>query len=472
MNNKVITFLYNLSSSIMANALSLFISILIIIIAPKLIGVNEYGYLQLYLFYFSFIGFFQLGWNDGIYLRFGGETYSKLNKRYFFSQFWCLFIFQASIAAAIILFIVINNEAVDRQFIVVSIAICTIIVGSRAMLMFLLQATNRIREYSKIIIIDRVVYSILVTITLVLGITKYELFVISDLLAKLIAWGYTVYICKDLVFQNVRSFYISVREIKDNIYSGIKLMFSNISSILVVGTLRFGIERSWDISVFGKVSLTLSISNFFMVFINAVGIVIYPILRRVGPVKLQIIYTSMKILLVTFLFSLLLFYYPLSVILKKWLPLYAESIDYMSILFPIFVYEGKTALLSNTFFKTLRRENEMLKINIVTLLISVFLTILATQVLNDLYISILSIIILLAFRSILSDFVISKVFKIAILKPMLMESAVIVVFLLSSWYFQSWISSIIYCVAFLLYVLINKKSIVSSIKIVRSLVRR
>ena len=51
----------------------------------KLIGVEKYGYWQLYLFYTSYVGFFQLGWNDGIYLRYGGEDYNNLDKGLFFA---------------------------------------------------------------------------------------------------------------------------------------------------------------------------------------------------------------------------------------------------------------------------------------------------------------------------------------------------------------------------------------------------
>ena len=47
-------------------------------------------------------------------------------------------------------------------------------------------------------------------------------------------------------------------------------MFANIASMLIIGVVRFGIERSWDVETFGKVSLTLSASNLMMLFINAV----------------------------------------------------------------------------------------------------------------------------------------------------------------------------------------------------------
>lgn len=65
----------------------------------------------------------------------------------------------------------------------------------------------------------------------------------------------------------------------ENISVGIKLMFANIASMLIIGIVRFGIERAWDVATLGKVSLTLSILN-MIIFINAVGIIMFPTLRR------------------------------------------------------------------------------------------------------------------------------------------------------------------------------------------------
>ena len=72
MNNKALDFIKNFSYTLSSNLLSLVISTLVVLIIPKLIGVEEYGYWQLYIFYTSYIGFLHFGWNDGIYLRYGG----------------------------------------------------------------------------------------------------------------------------------------------------------------------------------------------------------------------------------------------------------------------------------------------------------------------------------------------------------------------------------------------------------------
>ena len=70
----------NLYYTVGANFITLAISVLLNLFVPKLLGVREYSYWQLYVFYSSYVGFLHLGWIDGIYLKIGGEEYENLDK--------------------------------------------------------------------------------------------------------------------------------------------------------------------------------------------------------------------------------------------------------------------------------------------------------------------------------------------------------------------------------------------------------
>lgn len=93
----------NFSYALTANITSLVLSVLLIVLIPRSIGVNEYGYYQLFLFYASYIGFLHLGHINGIYLKYGGISYNNINKSLFSSQFWILFIFDAIVSLVIYL---------------------------------------------------------------------------------------------------------------------------------------------------------------------------------------------------------------------------------------------------------------------------------------------------------------------------------------------------------------------------------
>ena len=69
MNTKAKSVIKNLYYTVAANFVTLLISVLLNLFVPKLLGVKEYSYWQLYVFYSSYVGFLHLGWVDGIYLK-------------------------------------------------------------------------------------------------------------------------------------------------------------------------------------------------------------------------------------------------------------------------------------------------------------------------------------------------------------------------------------------------------------------
>lgn len=463
MSSKRHIFVKNFSYTIIANISSLLISTLIVLIMPRLIGIKDYGYWQLYLFYASYVGFLHFGWNDGIYLRFGGEDYNNLNKGLFFSQFWMLAILQLIIASIIIVFSLIFVHEVEKQLILIMVAFCMILMDVRGMPLYILQVTNRIKEYAQVIIIGRIIYFCLISVFLLVGIRAYKLIIVADLIGKFISLLYAMYCCRDIIFRKISSFYFSFGEALENINVGSKLMLANISSMLIIGVVRLGIERSWDVSTFGKVSLTLSVSNLMMLFINAIGIVIFPLLRRTNENKLPSIYIIMRDFLMVILLGILILYYPLKVVLSSWLPKYADSLMYMALVFPMCVYEGKMALLINTYLKTLREEKMMLKINLVTLTFSVIITYLTTIIYKNLNLTIASILFILAFRCVLAEIIISRILAIYLYKDVLLELSITLIFVLTGWFINSWFTVLLYGIAYVLYLIIKRKDIIISI---------
>ncbi|WP_102348322.1 hypothetical protein [Bacillus sp. Marseille-P3661] len=472
MNNKAINFMKNFSYTLMSNLVSLLVSVLMVLVVPKLLGTEDFGYWQLYLFYSSYVGFLHLGWNDGIYLRYGGNEYKDLNKRLFFSQFYMLVIFQFIVAAIIFSTSIIFLADENKAFIFQMTSLCLIITNLRFMLLFILQGTNRIKEYAMVTISGRILFCSLLIVFLVLGVREFKLLIVIELIGRLLTFAFAIYYCKDIVFRKISTFYFSFREVTENISVGIKLMFANIASMLIIGVVRFGIERSWDVSTFGKVSLTLSISNLMMLFINAVGIILFPILRRTEKDKLPSIYITMRDFLMIFLLGILIFYYPLKVVLSNWLPLYRESLMYLALIFPISVYEGKMALLINTYLRTLRKEKQILKINLLSLAISIVVTFVTTVTFKNLDLAIFSIILILAIRSVLAEIFLSKVLEISLKRDLVLESVIIFVFILSGWFINSWLTLIIYLITYIIYIYIKRGDISKTILNLKLLLSR
>ncbi|MCV3324655.1 oligosaccharide flippase family protein [Pediococcus ethanolidurans] len=458
----------NISYTLSSNLLTLLISALVILVVPKLVGVKEYGYFQLYLFYTTYVGIFPFGWIDGIYLRYGGKNYEDLDKQLFHSQFIMYVVSQCLIAIGIILTVIFFVADPQKKIVLLLTALCLIFFNVRAFVLFILQATNRISEYASITIQDRVIYLIVIVFVLLFGERSFIALAIADLVAKCWTMLYSLYVCRDFVSCRVTKFVLSVRELWLNVSSGIKLLIANFASLLIIGSIRFAIEKFWGVQTFGKVALTLSISSLAMTFVSAISLVLFPILRRSKRSKFHDTYITIRdITLITLLFFLFL-YYPIEVILPMWLPKYNESLVYLSVLFPMCFYEGKFELLTNTFMKTLRLENNLLIINCFSVLLSISLIFVNIIFFHKLNAMIFLIIFILAFRSTLGEIIVSKKLNVHFVVDILGENIMAFCFILMAWNWTYLRSFIGYLIIFILYLWTKKNTLKRIFKYIES----
>ena len=472
MNTKLRNILENITYTFTANILTMLISIIMTLILPKFLGVTDYSYYQLYIFFISYVGFFHFGWIDGIYLKIGGMEYNDLEKSNYVTQFWMLNVLEIIIAAIISIFALFIIKNIDKSFVLISTSVCGVITILRTYLLFILQSTNRIKEYAKYTRVDRFIYFALVIVFLFLGFKNYKIILYIDIFSKLVALVLCANKMKDIVFGKLNISKNTLLEIFENISIGIKLMLANIASTLIIGVVRFGIQKNWDIETFGKISLTLNISNLLMTFINAVAVIMFPLLRREEESNLPKIYVILRNTLMIFLYMMLIFYYPIKLILSTWLPQYADSLRYMALLFPICIYESKMSMLINTYLKSFRKEKSMLIINTISLSLSLILTILSVFILNNLTWAILSIVFLLGFRCVIGELVLTKIMNILIYKDIILETVLTAIFIISSWFINNMFCSIIYTCFYLIYVFIKRKDIKRTILLFKKILRK
>lgn len=246
---------------ISSNLFTFTISTIVILVVPKIIGVKEYGYWQLFMFYSGYLGVFHLGWLDGIYLRYGGEKYERLNKSLFSSQF-ILLMFMQSIFALIIILVAVIVRDKQYSFILYALALSLLINIAQSYCKFVLQITDRIREYSEVMILANVIYVVIVISLIFINLRDFRLLIISFIFGNFVALIYAIYVLKDLFFQHYssnRQFW-SLSEAVTNIRVGSQLLIANVAAMLIIGVVRMGIQHGWGVATFGRVSLTLSIS--------------------------------------------------------------------------------------------------------------------------------------------------------------------------------------------------------------------
>lgn len=462
----------NITYTLFSNIISFLISAVITFVVPKQLGSESYGYFQLYLFYVSYTGFLHFGWADGVFLRYGGEYYDRLDRSKFSGQFWLYSSIEMALGLLICLAGYNFASPPDKAIVLALTGISVFLLLPRTLLQYVLQGTNRIKEYASLTVMEKAIYIMVVVLSLVAGTHSYIPMILADLLGKACALLYSVYQCRDIITTKPAGAHEAIQEAQANISVGIKLMFSNIASMLIIGFVRLSIENQWDVTTFGKVSLTMSVSNLLMVFINAVAMVMFPMLRRTNSDKLSIIYNTMRTCLMIPLLGMLVFYYPAKVILSAWLPQYADSLVYMALLFPMCVFESKMSMLINTYLKTLRKEKWLLIVNVTTVSISVLLTTFTTYWLHNLDLAVASIVFLLAFRCVFAELLLSTVLDVNVKTDIILEIALTIIFIGASWFVGGITGLAIYAVAYLIYLFIKRNDVAFVLAIMLNMLRR
>ena len=267
-NKSVKTIIQNFTYTFSSNLISMLLGVVITLIVPKVTTVTSYAWFQLFIFYTSYIGIFHFGFCDGVYLREGGSEYNKLNKILYHYEFWILFFSQIIIAVLLFGVARIFIVEAERVFVVFMTLITLVMTNTSAMLSYLMQATGRIKAYSRNKLTQKVPCVLLTIFCMTLGISDFSWYIVANVMGIICTWVYGVFQCKDIVFaKSIKIPWKDIaHEMSENICMGIKLMLANFSGLFILGIIRFGIERQWSIETFGKISFTLSASNLLMIF--------------------------------------------------------------------------------------------------------------------------------------------------------------------------------------------------------------
>ncbi len=422
-----------------ANVLSLAISAFSVLILPKFMSLDDYGIWQLFLFYFSYVGFFAFGLEDGIYLRYAGYRFEDLDAKRMAGQYYLDIGFQIAVVAVVAALASVWQEDASAKILAL---LCAVLLSPLAHLYglssLILQMTDRIREYAKLVLLDGVVFFLGACALLTLGLYEFRYFYFAKCLSAICMALGAVYYCRRLLKPRWEPLRRIFREAGENMSVGIKLMLANIANLLIIGNIRYGISLGWDVATFGKVSLTLSLSNFLLVFINSVSVVFFPIIKRMDETRRAEAYREIRDVLTFLLFGALLSYYPLKCVLTWWLPKYADSLVYMSILFPVCVFESKMCLLINTYLKSMRQETLMLKINIGSVLVSLAVTCHTVGVFRDLDLAVFSIVGVYALRCIVAEQVTGKLLGLSLGKEILTDALMCGIFIATGRLFDDW----------------------------------
>ena len=432
-------------------------NILMSLIFPKLLTIEDFGYWQLFLFYSSYVGFFHFGINDGIYLRYGGKNLETINKDILNSQ--VLLIFFTQIFFLIIgIYFFTTIRKIDKFFVSISVLLLMVISNLMGFYNSIFQATNKLKFFSNSTIIISLSYLCFIVFLFFTNNLYLNNIIVAYVCSNFLSLLYLIYIYqKEISNKFVFSFSKKyLLEYKKNLYVGFLLMISTICSMLIIGVGRFYIEKKWGIKVFSIVSLAFTFTTFVLFFIRQIGIVIFPILKRTSSdlrKKYFLLSTNLinMMLLSSFLTIPLINYF-----IINFIPKYEDSLKYVVLLFPTIIYEGKMQIILNTYMKVLRKEKVLMIVNIISLIVSIILCTIFSWF-NNLDMIVISITFSVILRGIILEYYLNKKLETSNFSNLFFVCILSISIIILKNIFELNVVLIIYSILYILYLVIYRR---------------
>ena len=398
----------DLSIAIIAQGISVCLSVVTTLLLPKILYVEDFGYWQLFILYVGYLGIFHLGLNDGVYLINGGTKPQDIKKSEIAGSLLVGIAYQAVFTIIILLIAFIGPFEEKRAFVITATAALMLVNNAALFFGFLFQAVNQTKVFSVSVAIDGIVLFCLITILMIAGIASFEMYVVAFFAAKIVRLTYCITKGRSYVSFHGLKAQLALRAFRKAIIPGFKLMVASLVSSLILGVVRFFVDWGWDIETFSIVSFSLSIATFFILFLCQISMVLFPHLRQTDIATQQKTFSFLTLSLALFFPALFLLYPAISIALNAWLPEYSESIVYFLYLFPLCYFDGKMDIVGTTYFKVIRGEGSLLKVNSATLAASVLFTALGTVVFHSIDFILISATIISAIRCLTSEKIISR----------------------------------------------------------------
>ncbi len=356
-------FARNASAAVWATALVQLLGGLAALLLPRLISGDDYGWWQLYYLFVGFAGVLHLGWADGHYLRVGGRDFGGLDAAAETAQLRLLALFDLILCLLLALAAQAFAAESARRAVWFWALASAVFICPRDYILGTLQATNRIRAYAGLTVLEKLLSTAATLLLPLLGVKGVLPLLAADAGAKLVTLIAALALCGGTFSARPLPLPAAGREARAYIAAGFPLMLATLLAMLVTGAARLVIQGRWDIAAYGRAALAVSLAGLALKLVSSASAAVFPFLRRMEPERIPALYRSASFASLALVACALVLYAPAAALLTRFLPAYAESFRYAVLLLPICVFGSRFSLLITPCLNALGRTRTLLAVN-------------------------------------------------------------------------------------------------------------
>ena len=307
-------------------------------VIPKIMGVNDYGMYKTYTLYIAYTGLFQIGFLDGIAVKFGGQDYDSLDKNRFSSYFKLFFMTQV-IFGVIVFFVACILFSNNYKLSIYCLAVYLVIMNTTCFFQAISKITMRFNELAirnvlqalMILIVVVIQYSVYRNINIEI---KYQTYIAITLIIYGILLIWYLYTYKEIAVNKHSIFSCDHRDYLGLVKCGAPVMVANLCSTLILTLDRQFVSILFTTDVYAVYAFAYTMLSLTTTMISAVSTVIYPNLKRIETTVLTQKYTRLVSIVLILSSVAFIVFYPTVYFVNWFLPKYSGSIAIFRIILP------------------------------------------------------------------------------------------------------------------------------------------
>lgn len=377
--NKTIYSIFKMSAS---NILTLISGVLSGFLIPRVMGLEDYALYKTYTLYSGYLTLLTLGVGDGLNLRFAGCEKEDLDKP-LMAYYLHMYFFQLGIMFTISVVFALFFLPRDYRFIGIALSATLIFGNIVSLCQNLSLITSRFDEYSIRTIIKSCCTSVFVIILFALNILcniemNYKLCIVGTVVIEAVLAIWYVWTYRDIGFiKGKRLSSGGAFSYSHLIALGFPLLLSNMAGTLFLSLDRQFVSILFDKKDYAVYAFAYNMLSLITVMTSAVSLVLFPSMKKMKEIDVKL---SLERFCVFFLIAVsmcLLVYFPLCLVVKRFLKKYVLSLEILRIVLPGILFSSLISVILINFYKLENQVGRYFFLTAISIVVSAILNLVA-----------------------------------------------------------------------------------------------
>ena len=353
--------------TVFTQAVILALSFITGFILPKIMGPEEFGYWQIYLFYLGYLNLFGLGLNDGIGLFYGGYEYERLPFQRIRASMRVFFIYLIIVTVALFAAVSFARDPTRQEiYQVLALSVPSICLQCIVLTVFL--SVGKTGVYNVVNLLLKVLATVAYVLLLSFHLSRSEDVMLADFGVRIFVTVICLVLGRRFLFGKAEPIRIGLREFWEKCRYGLNITFALIAASFMPVAGRTIVEWNESAYVYGQYAFAMSILHIIVTFTSTAGTVIFPFLKRLSEEKLPEYYKKFSFICSFLIYIAWFAYIPVVWIVRYFMKEYIPVLSYLYILLAMCLPLGRSQQLLTSYFKAYRMEKAYLILNIVGVL--------------------------------------------------------------------------------------------------------